>query len=86
VTVTEAPASVANTEATEDEQTEDFLKKKFFFQAHDSKCRRMGELMDRRREKKEEKSLLRHHLAMLKCPRDRIKNLWRGRGLILAEL
>jgi hypothetical protein len=31
VTVTEAPASVANTEATEDEQTEDFLKKNLFF-------------------------------------------------------
>jgi hypothetical protein len=31
VTVTEAPASAANTEATEDEETEDFLKKKYFF-------------------------------------------------------
>jgi hypothetical protein len=31
VTVTEAPASAANTEATEDEETEDFFKKNLFF-------------------------------------------------------
>jgi hypothetical protein len=31
VTVTEAPASATNTEATEDEGTEDFLKKNLFF-------------------------------------------------------
>jgi hypothetical protein len=31
LTVTEAPASVTNTEATEDDGTEDFLKKKSFF-------------------------------------------------------
>jgi hypothetical protein len=31
VTVTETPASAANTEATEDEETEDFLKKNLFF-------------------------------------------------------
>ena len=52
MTVTEAPASVANTEATEDEGTEDFLKKKsFFFKLCDTKCRMMGGKMDNRWEK-----------------------------------
>jgi hypothetical protein len=42
VTVTEAPASAANTEATEDEETEDFLKKIFFLQTCDSKMQGDG--------------------------------------------
>jgi hypothetical protein len=40
--------------------------------------------MDHRWEHQEQ-AFLRHHLTMLKCSRDRIKNFWRGRGLILAE-
>ncbi len=70
MTVTEVPASAANTEATEDEETEDFLKKNLFFSKRaTTKCRVMGEKMDNRWEKQEETSL-RHHLAMLKCSRN----------------
>jgi hypothetical protein len=38
VTVTEAPVSAAGTEATEDEETEDCLKKKSVMSQHDRTC------------------------------------------------
>jgi hypothetical protein len=82
VTVTEAPASATGTESTEDEETEDFFKKKSFLSKRED-IRMMGEQMDHRWEQDEQKTSLRHHLAMLKYSRDRIKNLYRG--LILTE-